>query len=140
MTLDLPERFESKISPEPNTGCWLWTGAVRADGYGIAWFRNSNQYAHRTVYTHLRCDPGASQLDHLCRVRCCVNPDHLEVVTQKINTQRGLVGVAHKAMTHCRRGHEFTPENTRADFSRGVWCRQCRMCDKLRAAKKRENR
>jgi hypothetical protein len=68
------------------------------------------------------------QLDHLCRVRGCVNPDHLEVVTGATNTLRGISSPAINARkTHCRRGHEFTPENTYID--RGS--RRCKACRRL---------
>ncbi len=131
--MTLPSRIEAKIMPVTECGCWLWTGALNSLGYGVIWLEGRNQYAHRVVYEFYRAIPEGLQLDHLCRVRCCVNPDHLESVTAKENTRRADGQAAKKAATHCKRGHEFTVENTRADFSRGVWTRQCKICDRIRA-------
>ena len=90
------ERFDAKWTPEPNTGCWLWTGVVDRKGYGQ--FRVGSQAdstrrlvkAHRWAYEHLVGPiPEGRQIDHLCRVPWCVNPEHLEPVTNRENTVRG---------------------------------------------------
>jgi DNA-binding XRE family transcriptional regulator len=74
---------------EPNTGCWLWAGADNGQDYGK--FRG--EYAHRASYAMARGPiPQGMHLDHLCRVPCCVNPDHLEPVTNRVNAQRGRAG------------------------------------------------
>lgn len=87
----LPERVEARISPEPNTGCWLWTGARTHLGYGRVLWEGKNRYAQRVIYALLRRPiPAGLQLDHLCRVPACVNPQHLEVVTQRENLRRGM--------------------------------------------------
>lgn len=91
----LLERFEEKYTPEPNTGCWLWLGSTTHDGYGT--FSNNkrkggNELAHRAAYTlFLGPIPKGLQLDHLCRVRCCVNPQHMELVSGRENVSRGLI-------------------------------------------------
>lgn len=128
-------RLESKIQAEPNTGCWLWTGAVTHDGYGYGVFRMSrprrNVAAHRAVWElHRGPVPDGLTLDHLCRVRCCVNPDHLEAVAHRVNCLRGISPAAlHAKKTSCPHGHAYDTSNTiiRKDGSR-----RCRSCTKIR--------
>jgi hypothetical protein len=88
------DRIYSRIHPEPNTGCWLWSGAHSASGYGTARFpvngKNKVQNAHRVVYSIERGPiPDGLCLDHICRNPACVNPDHLEIVTYSENVNRG---------------------------------------------------
>jgi hypothetical protein len=78
--------------PEPNTGCWLWLGRVTANGYARAWdpMRRTARYAHRILFERERGPiPVGLDLDHLCRIRSCVNPAHLEPVTRQKNLRRG---------------------------------------------------
>ncbi len=80
------ERFFALVSPEPNTGCWLWAGSINGKGYGRT---GSGRMAHVvSVLLHGREIPEGYEVDHKCRVRCCVNPDHLDVVTHIVNIQR----------------------------------------------------
>ena len=82
------DRFCAKVSPEPNTGCWLWTGAT-VRGYGQFWQGDRKILAHRFAYVNLvGLVPIGKELDHLCRVRCCCNPAHLEPVTRRENMLR----------------------------------------------------
>ncbi len=125
------ERFLDKICIQDT--CWLWTGAPNAAGYAMLYMSPTNKprvdYAHRFSYRlFIGPIPVGLDLDHLCRVRHCVNPDHLEPVTRKENIHRGLRGVL---KTHCIRGHAFDEENT-VLTSQG---RQCRVCNKMRARK-----
>lgn len=110
MVTDLMTRIMAKIDKTAPGGCWLWT-AVRRNGYGIVRLNGANVNAHRAVYRLLRGPiPDGMQLDHLCRVRACVNPDHLEPVTQRENIMRGVGYSARNARkTHCPRGHEYPP-------------------------------
>jgi hypothetical protein len=106
------------------SGCWEWNGCVKKDaGYGISHRSGRTMQAHRAVWIWLRgpIAPGL-QLDHLCRNRRCVNPDHLEPVTPLENTRRALA-----LRTTCRKGHPYTPENTyyHPDGSQKA-CRTCR--------------
>jgi hypothetical protein len=109
--------------------CWEWTGARERKGYG----RFRSQPAHRWSYELLRGEiPEGLFLDHLCRNRACVNPWHLEPVTNRVNILRGVSFAAINAhKTHCIRGHEFTPENTYMS-TKG---RNCRACMKLHNSK-----
>ncbi|TMD08313.1 MAG: HNH endonuclease [Chloroflexi bacterium] len=106
----LPERIEKFISPEPNSGCWLWTGARFQHGdYGAVRWNGRAAYAHRVVYELARepIPPGLT-LDHLCRVRACVNPAHLEAVTMYTNAMRGVgVGARKARQVVCPRGHVY---------------------------------
>jgi len=129
----LPDHFWSKVSPCPTTGCWIWTGAV-VNGYGkvsggprtARWHKR----AHRRSYESLVGEvPRGLDLDHLCRVRPCVNPAHLEPVTRAVNLARSpITSHARKFATHCKRGHGFTAENTGG----GDRQRYCRECERLR--------
>lgn len=106
---DLPDCLQHKIHIDLNTGCWLWSGA-KTNGYGMAGIPHTRitKLTHRIVYELLIGPiPIELEIDHLCRRPACCNPDHLELVTHQINVSRG--GNAIK--THCKHGHEFTPEN-----------------------------
>lgn len=83
--LSLPQFFLDKIEPEPMSGCWLWTGSRTANGYGLATRKGRTQAAHRAVYELLVGPITKPTLDHKCRVRCCVNPDHLRPMTLRDN-------------------------------------------------------
>jgi hypothetical protein len=116
------DRFMEKIQVS-DSGCWLWTAYVMPNGYGTFRLPRSSYgtfkdgksmvLAHRFAYEALVGPiPDGASIDHLCRVRHCVNPEHLEPVTQRINVLRGESGPAHNARkTHCKRGHELTPDN-----------------------------
>lgn len=113
------ERFWNKVQP---TGfCWLWTAATQRDGYGRFGLTHDHiVQAHRFAYERLVGPiPDGMELDHLCRVRRCVNPDHLEVVTHAENMQRGIHSNSLKL--RCLRGHEYT---THSGGKR--YCNTCR--------------
>jgi len=131
VTLATSPRFTSKVSKQPN-GCWLWTGAKNDGGYGQLRTNGLTQYAHRLAYeTFVGPIPDRLQIDHLCRTRLCVNPAHLEAVTQRENIMRGVSPtVAHAAKTHCINGHPFDEENTYIRPDKGT--RQCKRCSYLR--------
>lgn len=142
----LPERIQSKIMPEPNSGCWLWTGYVAPNGYGKMQVKLpgggwTTKYAHREIYKAVKGEiPPGLDIDHRCRQRCCVNPDHLRPATRKENVANAVRNRAKLlARTHCKRGHEFDADNTRWFKSpwSGLPVRQCRTC--LRVAMKRHD-
>jgi hypothetical protein len=108
------------------SGCWLWTGPLNNKGYGT----HGGPLAHRMFYIRFVGEvPDGMELDHTCRITQCVNPAHLEPVTHTENVRRGIVGEVNakrqRAKTHCKRGHEFTPENTAIDHRGHRACRQC---------------
>lgn len=127
--------------------CWVWTGYCNKDGYGR--FNRGAQgmgvaSAHRWAYEYLvGAIPAGMTLDHLCRNRKCVNPDHLEIVTRGANVLRGHSSPAANARkTRCKHGHEFTHENT-YDLNRhhdGRVGRCCRQCALIAQARRYRNR
>ena len=108
--------------------CWLWTGCLQPRGYGQFSIQPRRTVrAHRWSYEHFVGPiPESFELDHLCRTRACVRPDHLEVVSHAENVRRGDAGKHWAIKTRCPRGHEYTEENTRV--YRGK--RHCRACDR----------
>lgn len=126
MTLKM--RLLARMECAPDTGCWLWEGCT-SDGYGIIGIGKSGiMRVHRASYEiHVGPIPEGMTLDHLCRVRNCMNPRHMEVVTRGENVLRGMGRSAQNARkTECVHGHEFTPENTYIELGSGK--RSCRMC------------
>lgn len=143
------DRFWSKV--DKSGDCWLWTGGTK-NGYGCfyVWDGTTDRcvQAHRYAYElEHGAIPDGMTLDHLCHTaaieRCrdgsacphrgCVNPAHLEPVSLPDNIRRGGNGTK----THCKRGHEFTPENTGRTSAEG---RYCRACARMHAAALRERR
>lgn len=120
------------------SGCWLWHVGLTPDGYGSATLRHPDlaQYkwrAHRLVYTLLAGPiPDGLQLDHLCRVRNCVNPGHLEPVTAQENVRRSASAAFWRSKTHCPQRHPYDARNTGLTKRGARICRTCAR-DKMRA-------
>lgn len=135
----LPRRFWDKVNLDETTGCWIWQAQINDGGYGaIHWHRKPMQRAHRVAYEELIGPiPEGLVIDHLCKARACVNPSHLEPVTNGENVLRGDGPSAKNAqVARCPQGHEYTPENTmtrrRTD---GRLKRECHQCNRDRAAR-----
>lgn len=131
--MDEAARFWAKVDV---ADCWRWTAAKTPDGYGIFRLTRGKQVrAHRWSYEHLVGPiPATLTVDHLCRVRSCVNPDHMDLVPPGTNTLRGYGPSAqNRRREHCARGHEFT---------QGQNQRVCRTCQRehVNAWKARQRR
>ena len=114
---------------ESDGDCWVWTGARMKSGYGVASRTGGSRLAHRFSYTYHRAEiPDGLMLDHLCMNKSCINPWHLEPVTNAVNLARWAA-----TNTHCIRGHEINGTNTYYRKNRPG--RECRPCG---AEKKRE--
>lgn len=138
MTSRLPLRFESKV--ERTDTCWLWMGATNSKGYGCWSVDGVSQLAHRVAYqTLVGPIPEGLTIDHLCRVKVCVNPAHLEPVTMLENIARAA---EQDRPANCPYGHEYTAENTYVKVRpNGQINRTCRTCVRAKArAKYREVR
>ena len=133
MTLSVMDRFDSKwgyadLSYGPWSPCWAWTDWLGKSGYGQFFIGKRRFIAHRFSYEHYRgAVPSGLELDHLCRVRHCVNPYHLEPVTHAENMRRG-----DNAMRgFCVHGHPFDAANTRWKSGKFGRYRRCLTCHRL---------
>ena len=134
----IAERMDRLSIPEPNTGCYLWLGKIDRAGYGHVKDSGEDRKA-ATVAWELRHGsrvPSGLVLDHRCRMRCCVNPDHLEAVTQKVNWDRGdgprVIKYPKRLICDCGEVYEVIWNG------RGVEERGCRNCRARRAREWRE--
>lgn len=105
--LSLKERIENKILKTDK--CWLWQGEIRKNGYGSIRINKKNYTIHRVYYELNKGQiPTGLTIDHLCRIKNCINPDHLEPVTLIENLKRGYgIGVQNSNKTYCPKGHEY---------------------------------
>lgn len=122
----LQDRIRAGSIPEPMSGCWLWIGHIKANGYGTLGVKVDGgwrtSHAHRVAYEAFVAEvPDGLDLDHRCRTRCCVNPDHLEPVARSINLRRSPLMSRQSSKTTCPKGHHYSGTN-----SRGT--RVCRIC------------
>lgn len=136
MTDQLPARIRAEIifqdapTDRPVIGpCWIWNRGKTSSGYGVTrWFNGKPQYLHRIAYAvYVAAIPLGAQIDHRCRVRACCNPDHLDAVTPRVNTLRGIKATK----TECVAGHPLSGDNL-------IWMshgpdrprtRKCRTCE-----------
>jgi len=135
----LPARFWAKVRVLEN-GCWEWAAYRSLKGYGVTGVGRRAVYAHRWAYERLiGTFPLGLQSDHLCRRRACVNPTHIEPVTSRENTLRGmgLAAVCAKK-THCPQGHAYDEVNTYV-FPNGRH-RLCRICGRIRDKQRKRTR
>lgn len=139
--MTLPDRFLAKIELIPFSSCWHWTGRPNNKGYGTY----SGSMAHRRAYEALKGQiPTGLEIDHLCRVRLCVNPLHLEAVTPKENVRRADAGWGkfNRKKTHCRKGHSYSGRNLILRFppSQPNGKRVCKTCEKINKKKSYDTR
>lgn len=141
------ERYEFYVNKNPSlqvqkefgvrSDCWIWTGGLHTGGYGSFhsdWYRRERGSARAHIFQIVRIlgqeiDP-TEETDHLCRVRPCSNPDHLERISQRENTLRGIgFSAVNAAKTRCDNGHEFTPENVLVTV---LGHRKCAECNRIK--------
>jgi hypothetical protein len=131
----LPANFWTKVAADV-TGCWLWTGALNSRGYGQFGVNGKSTSTHRISYElFVGPIPEGLTIDHLCRVKACCNPAHLEAVTGAENTRR-----AYADLTECANGHPYTQENTaRYGKRKRRDCLTCRRAENKRYRDRKRN-
>lgn len=122
---DLPSNMQTKIQITV-AGCWSWTGGVNSRGYGVVWVTSRAFLSHRVAYELLVGPiPDQLEIDHLCQVKRCCNPAHLEPVTHLVNMSR----TAQARKTHCTHGHPLSGTNLLIKpRANGRVIRNCRTC------------
>ena len=122
--MDRIDRFLESFNIVDN--CWVWR-LSKCSKYGTVKMYNKQAYAHRVSYMIFKGEiPENYEIDHLCSNRRCMNPDHLEAVPRKENIKRIT-----QRRTHCKHGHEFTPDN----IMKGIPYRRCLACNRIRTAR-----
>lgn len=130
--MTLPAHFWSKTT---TTDCIVWRGAQNSKGYGCWAIGGMSHLAHRIAWEDARGPiPEGMTIDHLCRVRSCVNVEHMELVTVAENNRRKLVAGGLQPGAECWRGHRMTPANTYRHPRGHVECRECRRAQRRGAA------
>lgn len=134
-------RLLNRVDVDPKTGCWIWTGSTTPGGYGQIGMGSMTDGSRRLMAAHrvayeifIGQIPEDYQLDHLCRNRACIFPNHLQPVTQQENIRRGDGGAFWAAKTQCPHGHPYDAANTAIYQGR----RFCLTCRKIRNATKRK--
>lgn len=135
------KKFWSKVDIKSPEECWFRDCAIGPTGYSRWFFKGKVSDSHRAAYElYVGEIPPLFQIDHLCRVRACVNPYHLDAVTQRTNLLRGFGASGKNARkTHCPRGHPLEGDNLKLRYKSGgrIW-RECRMCDNARQRRRRK--
>jgi hypothetical protein len=136
----VPMFLWDKVFPQ-ESGCWLWGAYSLPSGYGRLRRNKTYWMAHRFFYASLVRFPESQTLDHLCRERSCVNPGHLEEVSRRENTLRGIGPPAFNVKkTHCPRGHPFFGDNLLKTHGSRPWHRWCKKCHCETERRRREKK
>jgi len=137
----MEDRFWAKVNKTDT--CWLWTAYKDQKGYGI-FQMDGPKKAHRISYQLIKARRVRKgfELDHLCKNKSCVNPDHLEQVTTWMNTHRAENTIAYKnsSKTHCPKGHEYKGANLVFSKNRYNGARRCRICKNLQERKRDQSK
>ena len=138
--MDIMDHFPDRVFPEPNTGCWLCVSSNNKFGYARIRVSDRLIGAHRISYQITRGSiPDGFEIDHLCRVTCCVNPDHLEAVTQEENKRRQALAIETANGFRCKSGHLRIGEGIYHHPRGERRCRECARISRLRyKARKRQ--
>lgn len=128
----LLSKIEAMSIPVPMSGCWVWLANTTQDGYASMWWQGITRRAHRAIYEEVKGPiPAGLHIDHICRVRCCVNPDHLRAVSPQFNVLVGeTVTAKNAARRACVAGHKLAGDNL---LLVAGGRRQCRECGRRRA-------
>jgi len=130
--VDHTASFMQRVESQPSESCWKWHGQFDRNGYGNLTWKGKRTGAHRVSYeVHTGPIPEGMQIDHLCRNKTCVNPAHLEPVTQQENIRRAAA-----AKTHCRNGHEYSAVDV-ASKPGSARCRKCQSANNRDAYRRR---
>lgn len=132
---DLDLFFESKTIPDPNTGCLLWTGGADKNGYGKMYFNRRHRRVHTVIFELSNGPiPAGNLIQHTCDTPACCKLEHLRLGTPLTNmqdkVQKGRLKNQHMNKPLCKRGHEFSTENTYYWTRSGRPRRQCKICHK----------
>ena len=128
----MTDRFWSLV--DKTDDCWLWTGPQNRNGYGMFWANGRHEVAHRAAWrlSGRELDPSLT-MDHLCRVRLCVRPDHLEQVTMRVNLLRGEnFAAVYARRDACSHGHKYADGEWRWKVEKGYRYRLCDACQRER--------
>lgn len=131
----LPPELQRRLIVQGDRGCWIWTGYLNERGYGRVSYGGRYPYVHRLVWTLLAdAIPVDRELDHLCKVKACANPAHLEPVTHQVNFERSLgelrAAAKLRVKSHCKRGHPLSGDNLYVVPKTGErCCRECRRAE-----------
>lgn len=139
-------KFWLNILVDEGSGCWEWQGVI-SNGYGIhygkAYIGKQQVSAHRFSWLYFfgEWPPAGLHLDHLCRNKCCVNPNHLEPVTSHENTfvRGNSISKQNSLKTHCANGHTFDSENTRLNTYGWRYCHTCKVSNDRRYRANKKN-
>lgn len=132
----IERKLKTQVFVHPITDCWYWMGGLNHAGYGLLTIgRHGSMLAHCASYESVKGKvPEGLELDHKCRVRCCVNPMHLEAVTHQENCKRGIAGETRRELARsqhqCKRGHWLFGENLYRQPKTGY--RVCKACSSER--------
>ena len=132
----IEEKIFQRVVCDIYTKCWVWIGTISEEGYGIIFLNKKNLRAHRVSYSIFKENiKEKMQINHACHNRSCVNPEHLEQVTHAKNGSREKANHYNARLTHCRRGHEFSKENTKftmRPYGHNGWAmRECIQCRRM---------
>lgn len=139
VTMTTLEVLEARSMPIPFSGCMVWLGGLKSFGYGCIWHEGRATTVHQAAWEILRGPvPDGLELDHICRVPACWNPEHLEPVTHAVNCLRSPIRISlrHAAKTHCPLGHEYAGTNLYVTKVGGRMCLRCTN-DRTKARRKR---